>query len=171
MSGIKLRKMKFDDQLQICKWRQKYNTYSRQYPINNFNEWYQKQLEWFFTYDKNSNHYFVSYDQETKNMLGVTALTSIDKSNLKAEIHHFIGENYIDNQKSKESIDLIKEYAFNELKLYSLYVETFNHDTLKFNFFKDYGFSHIGLWPCKNVKIIKGNYEFIDVNIQSISRV
>lgn len=168
MNNIKFRKMEYGDQLQICKWRQKYNTYSRQHPFDDFDRWYEDQLRWFFTYDQKTNHYFVSYHPQTRSILGVTALTSIDRSNLKAEIHHFIGKNYIDNQKSKESIDFIKNYAFNKLNLHSLYVETFKHDTLKFNFFKDYGFLHIGLWPHKNIKIVNGNSKFIDVNIQSI---
>jgi len=163
--------MELEDQQQICDWRIKYNTYSRQGFINDKQQWLDKQYEWYHSYDRDRNHFFAiaqNTDEKNNNLLGITGLKDIDYVDYKAEIHHFIGENYIDENISKASIDLICDYAFKDLSLNCVYVETFEHDHKKFNFFKNYGFKHLCLWPQKTATKQKDNNEvnFINVNIQ-----
>tara|TARA_B110000014_G_C20102504_1_gene579045 strand:+ start:522 stop:1040 length:519 start_codon:yes stop_codon:yes gene_type:complete len=80
------------------------------------------------------------------NLIGVTGLTYIDWKNKHAEISIYLKlKNWQKTKEAKETIEILKKYAFDELNLHRLWVEIFAIATENRALFKQMKFQEEGI--------------------------
>jgi len=98
---------------------------------------------------KHINFMFVIVDLETKKPIGACGLLYINWINRAADFSFYIGQNetYIDdNTPSVESVKLLIDYGFKNLNLNKIWMELYEFDHKKIDFFtKNFNFKKDGL--------------------------
>jgi hypothetical protein len=83
---------------------------------------------------------FTIVDLSTNEVIGACGLLYINWIIRSADFSFYIGKDelYIDEQGyAEESAKLLIEYGFNQLNLHKIWMELYEFDELKINFFKD----------------------------------
>jgi len=86
--------------------------------------------EWFINHAKEKLEQKKSYDlgielKETGKIIGGMAICHIDEKHDAAEVGYWLGKKYWGQSITSESLELLMDFAFNELKLHRLYANTF----------------------------------------------
>ena len=89
---------------------------------------------------KHINFMFTIVDLKTNTPIGAAGLLYINWIIRSGDFSFYIGENeaYIDNEgKAKEAVKLLIDYGFKNLNLNKIWMELYQFDSVKLNFFKD----------------------------------
>ena len=109
------------------------------------------QDEWFESLQKTKhiNYMFTIVDLKTNNPIGAAGLLYINWNIRSADFSFYIGrdEVYIDNKGvAKEAAQLLIDYGFNNLNLHKIWMELYEFDNLKIDFFtEEFDFKQDGL--------------------------
>ena len=104
------------------------------------------QVEWLESLQKTklTNYMFSIINLKDNNIIGACGLLYINWVIRSADFSFYIGEKneYISNSDiSKESVKLLIDYGFNNLNLNKIWMELYEFDNLKIDFFtKNFGF-------------------------------
>jgi RimJ/RimL family protein N-acetyltransferase len=135
-----LRSIERDDLNKIQTWRNDKNTLPnvREYRImskEHINKWYDSMI-------LNDKFEMFIMDSKSADMVGVCGLTYIDWKNSHADLHFAIYKNsqWIDEKYSDIYYPMITKYAFEHLNLNKIYVEIYENDKKKLDFFSKKGF-------------------------------
>lgn len=98
------------------------------------------QYAWFSSLQntKHTNFMFSVIDLESKSLIGAAGLLYVNWINRSADFSFYIGdkEQYIGNDgRAKEAVALLLDYGFNHLNLNKVWMELYEFDTQKINFF------------------------------------
>lgn len=105
------------------------------------------------------------HENSTARYIGNCGLHKIDSQNLKAELGIFIGEENLHSRGlGTETVKIIRDYAFQELKLNRVYLDVFVHNPRAIHCYEKANFQHEGTLR-KNIK--KGN-KYLDVEVMSV---
>ncbi|MDA7729125.1 GNAT family N-acetyltransferase [Flavobacteriales bacterium] len=130
------------------------------------------QDEWFESLQKTKhiNYMFTIIDLKTNNPIGAAGLLYINWINRAGDFSFYIGrdEVYIDNKGvAKEAAQLLIDYGFNNLNLHKIWMELYEFDNLKIDFFteefdfkqdgllRDNGFENGKYWDSYIISLIK----------------
>ncbi|SDS43231.1 GNAT family N-acetyltransferase [Winogradskyella sediminis] len=133
------------------------------------------QEKWFESIQntKHINFMFTIVDIETNEPIGAAGLLYINWINRSADFSFYIGKDdtYIDDKEvSIEATKLLIDYGFNSLNLNKIWMELYEFDTRKINFFtKNYNFKQDGLlrqncfedgkyWDSYIISLLKSDY-------------
>lgn len=99
------------------------------------------QTEWFESLQKTKhiNYMFTIVDLKTNQPIGAAGLLYINWINRAGDFSFYIGsdEVYIDNKGvAKEAAELLIDYGFKNLNLHKIWMELYEFDNRKINFFK-----------------------------------
>jgi RimJ/RimL family protein N-acetyltransferase len=99
------------------------------------------QTEWFESLQKTKhiNYMFTIVDLKTNQPIGAAGLLYINWINRAGDFSFYIGsdEVYIDNNGvAKEAAELLIDYGFKNLNLHKIWMELYEFDNRKINFFK-----------------------------------
>ena len=89
---------------------------------------------------RQTNFMFIIVDLKTSKPIGAAGLLYINWINRSADFSFYIGENnlYIDEDPvSTESVELLINYGFGNLNLHKIWMELYEFDIKKINFFKN----------------------------------
>ena len=141
---IGIRSIEKSDLELIQSWRndellRQYFREYREFSLVQKEEWYQKMIS------DDRFEMFVIVDNKRLDhpkTVGVTGVTYIDWVNRHGDVHFYIGENskWIDDHYAPTAINLILDYGFGILNLNKLWVEIYEIDTKKLDFFQSLGF-------------------------------
>jgi RimJ/RimL family protein N-acetyltransferase len=157
---IRLKALGEEDLKYILFWKNDYELanliISHPLPTTEYeiNDWFKK-----IQYDKNQILFGI-YDISSNKILGIVRLMFIDWVSSTAEFGMFIGSN--ENRGKgygKEVVNIIKNYAFNDLNLYKIYLKTLESNVKALLLWKSCGFIKEG--TLKNHFWSKGKYENI----------
>lgn len=98
------------------------------------------QEKWFEKVNKSSNDYmFLFEDIEKKIAVGAGGLLYINWVIRSADFSFYIGhdQDYIDEKYAVDAASILIEYGFNNLNLNKIWMELYEFDFKKINFFKD----------------------------------
>ena len=100
------------------------------------------QERWFESLQntKNINFMFTIIDLKTNEAIGAAGLLYVNWINRSGDFSFYIGKDnlYIDNEGiAKEATQLLINYGFNNLNLNKIWMELYEFDEKKINFFKD----------------------------------
>ena len=99
------------------------------------------QEKWYEKLNLSTNDFmFTIVDLSTNEVIGACGLLYINWIIRSADFSFYIGKDelYIDEQGyAEESAKLLIEYGFNQLNLHKIWMELYEFDKLKINFFKD----------------------------------
>jgi RimJ/RimL family protein N-acetyltransferase len=98
------------------------------------------QEEWFESLQKTKhiNYMFTIIDLKTNSPIGAAGLLYINWINRAGDFSFYIGKDaaYIDNDGiAKEAAQLLIDYGFNNLNLHKIWMELYEFDNLKIDFF------------------------------------
>lgn len=137
---MNIRPIEKSDLNTIQSWRNNDNVmpFVREYrklSLEHINKWYESII-----LDDKFEMFIMENDDE---LIGVCGLTYINWQNRHADLHFAIYKNFewIDDKYAPKFYKIITNYAFNELNLNKIYVEVYENDTKKINFFKDRNFT------------------------------
>ena len=99
------------------------------------------QTEWFESLQKTKhiNYMFTIVDLKTNQPIGAAGLLYVNWINRAGDFSFYIGsdEVYIDNKGvAKEAAELLIDYGFKNLNLHKIWMELYEFDNRKINFFK-----------------------------------
>ena len=109
------------------------------------------QEDWFeiLQSGKHNNFMFTIVDLKTNNPIGAAGLLYINWIIRSADFSFYIGKDevYIDNKGvAEEATQLLINYGFNNLNLHKIWMELYEFDNVKLDFFmKKFGFKKDGL--------------------------
>ncbi len=128
--------LEWRNQPELRQYFREYRELSREHQDN----WYERIL------DDPSNLMFAIIKLENNTIIGACGLCYIDWKNRNAEVSIYIGEDllYVDEKYAPDALDVLVEYAFNELCLHRLWVEVFDFDLKKKSLFINFGFQFEG---------------------------
>lgn len=99
------------------------------------------QEKWYEKLNLSTNDFmFTIVDLSTNEVIGACGLLYINWIIRSADFSFYIGKDelYIDEQGyAEESAKLLIDYGFNQLNLHKIWMELYDFDELKINFFKD----------------------------------
>lgn len=122
------------------------------FPISNLN-----QEEWIKSLKPDNNTLrCVIVNKEGDRAIGTVILSDIDYKNGTAEIHIKLGNQIRSKGYGAETINLIVDYAFNELRLHCIYAHINSYNEKSQNLFEKCGFVKEGILRDRIFK--KGNY-------------
>ena len=122
------------------------------FPISNLN-----QEEWIKSLKPDNNTLrCVIVNKEGDRAIGTVILSDIDYKNGTAEIHIKLGNQIRSKGYGAETINLIVDYAFNELRLQCIYAHINSYNEKSQNLFEKCGFVKEGILRDRIFK--KGNY-------------
>ena len=105
---------------------------------------YSQQVEWFNSVSSSKNDFMFSIvDLNTNELIGACGLLYIDWIIGSADYSFYIGKDelYIDDLFAKDATSLLLSYGFNKLNLNKIWMELYEFDDKKINFFtKKYNF-------------------------------
>ena len=105
---------------------------------------YSQQVEWFNSVSSSKNDFMFSIvDLDTNELIGACGLLYIDWIIGSADYSFYIGKDelYIDDLFAKDATNLLLSYGFNKLNLNKIWMELYEFDDKKINFFtKKYNF-------------------------------
>ena len=105
---------------------------------------YSQQVEWFNSVSSSKNDFMFSIvDLNTNELIGACGLLYIDWIIGSADYSFYIGKDelYIDDLFAKDATNLLLSYGFNKLNLNKIWMELYEFDDKKINFFtKKYNF-------------------------------
>jgi len=133
------------------------------------------QEKWFESLQntKHINYMFTIVDLKTNKPIGAAGLLYINWINRSGDFSFYIGDNesYIDDQGyAKEAADLLIKYGFLNLNLNKIWMELYEFDTKKMDFFKnEFDFKTDGVlrqncfeggkyWDSNIISIIRDEY-------------
>lgn len=76
-----------------------------------------------------------------RELIGLCALSSIDKTNRKAELGYWIGKNYWGHGYAKDALRLILFFGFERLDLNKIYAKVLTYNSRSINLLNSLGFS------------------------------
>jgi hypothetical protein len=105
----------------------------------------QNQYEWFDNLHKTKhiNYMFSIIDLETDKLIGAAGLLYINWLIRSADFSFYIGEDELyvgDDSRAKEAAELLIHYGFNNLNLNKIWMELFEFDSKKLDFFTNHQF-------------------------------
>ena len=152
---IKLRTIEYDDLLTIQQWRnqksiQPFVREYRELSLKHVTNWYES------TVVDNKFEFFMIEDDNIR--IGITGLTYIDWVNKNADLHLAIYQNnvWIDEYYAPNVLSVMLEHAFNFLNLEKIYVEVYEIDNKKIDFFTSNGFIQDAI--LRNHRYYNGSY-------------
>ncbi|WP_152286908.1 GNAT family N-acetyltransferase [Flavicella marina] len=103
------------------------------------------QEAWFDSLQKTRhiNFMFTIVDLETNKPIGAAGILYVNWINRSGDFSFYIGENevYVDDKDlSKEAASLLIDYGFNNLNLNKIWMELYEFDSKKIQFFKELNF-------------------------------
>tara|TARA_B110001452_G_scaffold119986_1_gene99549 strand:+ start:8851 stop:9393 length:543 start_codon:yes stop_codon:yes gene_type:complete len=136
------------------------------------------QEKWFESLQntKHINFMFAIVELETNEVIGAAGLLYIDWINRSADFSFYIGQDnkYIDNgDYSTEAVGLLIDYGFCNLNLNKIWMELYEFDKRKINFFSDkFNFKTDGVlrqncfekgkyWDSFIISLLKEDYEML----------
>ena len=135
---IILNKIKKNDLKFFQLWRNAYDIWKNNTQFIFLNMIYQKY--WFSTLSNHDKVMFTVTDKKKK-PIGVCGFTNIDSENNNAKIAIIIGETKLHSQGiGTETMGLLLEYGFQELKLHRIEAELIEYNKISINFFTKFGF-------------------------------
>lgn len=170
---VGLRSVEFKDLEQLKDWRNipSFRKNFREFrELNSFNQeiWLKK------TNNSPNDFMFVFVNLKTSKIIGAGGLLYTDWIIRSADFSFYIGwnESYIDNKGfAIEATELLLEYGFNVLNLNKIWMELYEFDTAKLDFFlnkfnfkidgtlRDNCFNDGKYWDSKIISLIKKDYE------------
>ena len=171
LDNIGIRAIEVEDLRLLQGWRndarlRRYFREHREFSHAQKNSWYETMIK------SSNNEMFVIVDLERDESIGVTGLTYIDWVNRHADVHFYIGKDaqWIDDKYSPTAIKIILGYGYLTLNLNKLWVEIYEIDDKKLDFFKKIGFSidgklrehyyHEGKYHTSNIlSLLKSEYK------------
>jgi len=136
-----LRAIELEDLDIIQKWRnsesiRRYFREYREFSMEQKRDWYNKMI-----HDKRFEM-FILEESSRQSLLGVAGLTYIDWVNKHADLHFYIGidDKWIDKEYSPLGVSILLDYAYGILNLNKVWVEVYEIDKLKLDFFQSLGF-------------------------------
>tara|TARA_B100000131_G_scaffold151351_1_gene146852 strand:- start:19 stop:543 length:525 start_codon:yes stop_codon:yes gene_type:complete len=138
---ISIRCIELEDLPIIQKWRNEeslrksFREY-RDFSITQKKDWYHKIL------NDNRFEMYVIVDDDKNSLVGVCGLTYIDWVNRHCDLHFYIGEGFkwIDDKYAPEAIKIILKKAFHTFNMNKVWVEIYEIDKKKLDFFKNLNF-------------------------------
>jgi len=138
---ISIRCIELEDLPIIQKWRNKeslrkfFREY-RDFSITQKKDWYHKTL------NDSRFEMYVIVDDDKSSLVGVCGLTYIDWVNRHCDLHFYIGEGFkwIDDKYAPEAIKIILKKAFHTFNMNKVWVEIYEIDKKKLDFFKNLNF-------------------------------
>ena len=138
---ISIRCIELEDLPIIQKWRNEeslrksFREY-RDFSITQKKDWYHKIL------NDNRFEMYVIVDDDKSSLVGVCGLTYIDWVNRHCDLHFYIGEGFkwIDDKYAPEAIKIILKKAFHTFNMNKVWVEIYEIDKKKLDFFKNLNF-------------------------------
>lgn len=135
------------------------------------------QEKWFDSLQntKHINFMFTIVDLKSGKAIGAAGLLYVNWINRAGDFSFYIGENemYIGNNAiAKEAVRLLIEYGFNNLNLNKIWMELYEFDTMKLNFFMNtFNFKQDGLlrencyedgkyWDSHIISLLKKEFNF-----------
>jgi len=146
LENVGLRAIEKEDLKVLKNWRNSNDLrmYFREYKELN----QRNQEEWFekISSSNSKDIMFIIEDKEKKLMVGVCGLCYIDWKNRNAEFSIYIGHDnlYIDDLYAKIAGEILQKYAFDELNLHRLWVEVYEEDYKKNQYFLNLNFRKEG---------------------------
>jgi len=146
---VGLRALEKEDLIQLRDWRnipefRKHFREVRELSLTDQEEWFESIQK-----TKHFNYMFTIVDLETQKPIGAAGLLYINWIIRSADFSFYIGvENkYIgDDGIAKESAKLLIDYGFNNLNLHKIWMELYEFDSKKIDFFtKEFKFKQDGL--------------------------
>ena len=149
---ISIRCIELEDLPIIQKWRneeslRKFFREYRDFSITQKKDWYHKILN-----DNRFEMYAIVEDGKVNDnsycypagnrIVGVCGLTNIDWVNRHCDLHFYIGENFkwIDEEYAPQAIKIILKKAFHTFNMNKVWVEIYEIDKKKLDFFKNLNF-------------------------------
>lgn len=94
---------------------------------------------------KNGSGYdFGIFLKESKELVGVVRLMSIDQTNQNAEIGYWIGKDYQGNGYSRDALKLVLDFGFKRLRLFRISAKVMHLNVVSINLVKKFGFRQEG---------------------------
>lgn len=140
---VLIRPITEQDTSLILKWRNKDSVrknfiYQEELTEEIHNEWLQSKIS------TGEAVQFIIVCKKNNQPIGSIYLSHIDKQNKQAELGIFIGEDqYKGNGIGGQAITLMKEYAFNSLKLNRIYLRLIKTNSIAFRCYEKCGFKEI----------------------------
>ena len=138
---ISIRCIELEDLPIIQKWRneeslRKFFREYRDFSITQKKDWYHKAL------NDNRFEMYVIVDDDKGSLVGVCGLTYIEWVNRHCDLHFYIGENFkwIDEEYAPQAIKIILKKAFHTFNMNKVWVEIYEIDKKKLDFFKNLNF-------------------------------
>ena len=141
IKGIKtgLRAVEKSDLEQLRDWRNLENFRKNFREVRELNML--NQEKWVEKLNSSPNDFmFVIVDLNTNEVIGACGLLYINWINRSADFSFYIGKEqlYIDNMGyAEESAKLLIDYGFKQLNLHKIWMELYEFDNMKINFFKE----------------------------------
>ncbi len=140
--SVCLRAVETKDIEKLLSWR---NIDSFRKNFREFRELnYSQQTDWFKDISSSKNDFMFSIvDIKNEELIGACGLLYIDWIIGSADYSFYIGKDelYIDDLYAKDATDLLLGYGFNKLNLNKIWMELYEFDDKKINFFtKKYNF-------------------------------
>lgn len=161
-----LRMLEERDGEQIIIWRNQKEIINQLF--SNFGIIKKQHDQWFESYVNNSKRLeFIIETKENKKPIGTVGLNNIDYKNQKAELGILIGE-FSEQSKGYgfEAISKLLVYAFNEMNMQKISLQTFYDNIKAINLYKKNGFKEDGVLRNEIYK----NGKFKDVIVMSLLR-
>ena len=140
---IGIRAIEKEDLPTLHTWRNNDNLrrYFREYREMSMlqkESWYQNMI-----FDKNFEMFMIVDLENKKSPVGVTGFTYIDWVNRHCDLHFYIGkdEKWIDDKYCPTAMELVLNRGFLFMNMNKIWVEIYEIDSKKLDFFKKFGFS------------------------------
>ncbi|WP_051533997.1 GNAT family N-acetyltransferase [Desulfitibacter alkalitolerans] len=152
-----LRTINRDDLEFLRKWRNCED--NRKWFINKGLISVKQQLEWYESYLKRTNDLvFIIEDVKNNNCsIGTASLYNIDTANLSAEFGRLIigNDSYKGKGYAKRATELLCDFAFKELKLFTVYLEVLSNNERAINLYKRIGFRKESIADKQSISVLK----------------
>jgi RimJ/RimL family protein N-acetyltransferase len=138
---VGLRAVEPDDLPVLQDWRN--DPENRKY----FREWrelnFQHQMDWFNNHVMSdaSPIMFAIVSKDEGLLLGCCGLTYIDWVHRSSEVSIYLGKGYLDDVVAPEALDLMVNYAFNDLGLHRLFIRVYDYDEKRHVLARNAGFA------------------------------
>jgi len=134
--SVCLRAVETKDIETLLSWRNidSFRKNFREFRELNFNQ----QVDWFKGVSSSKNDFmFAIIDINTDELIGACGLLYIDWINRSADYSFYIGKDqlYIDDIYAKDASNLLLSYGFNKLNLNKIWMELYEFDNMKIDFF------------------------------------
>ena len=134
---VGLRAVEIDDLVDLKNWR---NNPEFRKNFREFRELSDRdQIKWIEYLEKTPkiNFMFSVIDLSSNKLIGACGLLYTDWIAKFSDFSFYIGDNneYCQGERSKEAVSLLLDYAFNSLNLNKVWMELYEFDEMKINFF------------------------------------